>query len=250
MKKVLLTALFIILSSSVWSQPNSTESQKEKELIIPFTEVSIILSIMLIIVLSYMYIKYKKRRKENKIKFITLLKKFEEQKEIDNSQEIVPEISKSEPRPVGESLETKDRNECKSELGINSHTEMKILSNLDKFEKKKAYTNKNISISYLAAEFNTNNRYLSYIINNHKNSDFNSYINTLRVNYIISKLIFDEKYRKYKISTLAEESGFSSHSKFTTTFKSITGISPSVFIEFLEEDNQEKLLELIWGKKF
>ena len=42
----------------------------------------------------------------------------------------------------------------------------------------------------------------------------------------------------YKISYLAENCGFSSHSSFATVFKSITEISPVTFIELLRNEKK------------
>ncbi|WP_340700813.1 helix-turn-helix domain-containing protein [Chryseobacterium arthrosphaerae] len=55
-------------------------------------------------------------------------------------------------------------------------------------------------------------------------------MNELKIYYIINKIETDNRYRNYKISYLAEESGFISHSAFATTFKNITGMPPSEFI--------------------
>ena len=84
----------------------------------------------------------------------------------------------------------------------------------------------------------TNTKYLSYIINNYRNKDFNSYVNELRINYIIAKMETDSRYLNYKISYLAEECGFATHSQFTTVFRNITGLSPSTFITYLRKDGQ------------
>jgi len=64
--------------------------------------------------------------------------------------------------------------------------------------------------------------------------DFKNYINELRVGYIIEKLTTDPQYHKYKISTLAEEAGFSSQSKFAAAFRKVTDVSPSQFLEHLK----------------
>ncbi|NPA07437.1 MAG: helix-turn-helix domain-containing protein [Chlorobi bacterium] len=131
----------------------------------------------------------------------------------------------------------KDRK--KAESPMTSETEAKLLELLNDFEKGTSFTNKNMSLSFLAGELNTNTKYLSHLINRHKNSDFKTYINRLRINYIVDKLINDEKYRQYKISILAEECGFSSHSKFASVFKQMTDHSPSVYIKLLDVENQE-----------
>jgi len=123
---------------------------------------------------------------------------------------------------------------------MTEETMQKILNSLEVFETGTLFNNRNMSLSFLASHFNTNTRYLSRVINHHKHKDFSSYINELRINYIVEKLKNDPVWRQYKISTLAEETGFSSHGKFTPVFKSITGLSPSLFIKYLEEDAQQE----------
>lgn len=121
---------------------------------------------------------------------------------------------------------------------IPSDTETVILAKLKRFENSTRFTNKDISLAVLAGQFDTNTKYLSEVINTHYNVNFNKYINTLRINYLIEKLKCDPNYMNYKISYLAEECGFASHSSFATVFKSITGISPVTFIELLKEEKQ------------
>jgi len=119
---------------------------------------------------------------------------------------------------------------------MTSETETKLLEFLGDFEKGNLYNNKNMSLPFLAGALNTNTKYLSYVINQHKSADFKTYINRLRINYIVHKLINDEKYRQYKIRILADECGFSSHSKFASVFKAVTDFSPSAFIKHLDEE--------------
>ncbi|WP_236709585.1 AraC family transcriptional regulator [Elizabethkingia ursingii] len=114
-------------------------------------------------------------------------------------------------------------------------TEDALLEALYKFEKLQLYKDKNASLSYVASYMETNTKYLSYIIKKHRQKDFTSYINELRVDYIIEKLMTDPVYRQYKISVLADEAGFSSHSKFATIFKNITDVSPSHFINYISQ---------------
>ncbi|HLS70913.1 MAG TPA: helix-turn-helix domain-containing protein [Chitinophagaceae bacterium] len=99
---------------------------------------------------------------------------------------------------------------------------------------------KNISLSKLVGQLKTNNKYLSYIINSHKNTDFNTYINTLRILYIVDKLKNNPKYLEYKIAYLAKESGFTTHSLFSAVFKEITGESPSEFIKKQQDETYLK----------
>lgn len=120
-------------------------------------------------------------------------------------------------------------------FNIPDKTEKDILEKLDEFEASGKFTKANMSLKLLSGQLNTNPRYLSEIINKHKDSNFNSYINGLRIDYILKKLNEEPDYRKYKVSYLGEECGFSSHSLFTTTFKNKVGVSPIEYIKNLEK---------------
>lgn len=116
-------------------------------------------------------------------------------------------------------------------ITISDSTLKELMQKLQNFEDSENYLDKNMSFSLLVGYLNTNAKYLNYILKNIKEKDFNSYINDLRVEYIISKLKSDPQYLNYKISHLADISGFSSHSNFSANFKRSTDLSPSDFID-------------------
>lgn len=119
-------------------------------------------------------------------------------------------------------------NPSKSAMSIEKEDE--LLKKLNKFEKSEKFTAKNFTISQLATLLGTNVKYISFIIAEHHNKNFNEYINHLRIQFIIGKLYNDEKYRSYKISYLSELAGFANHSHFTKSFKKEHSILPSEFI--------------------
>ncbi|MCL9805796.1 helix-turn-helix domain-containing protein [Flavobacterium amniphilum] len=121
---------------------------------------------------------------------------------------------------------------------VPQETEQLLLSKLKRFENSTRFTNKDMSLAVLAGQFETNTKYLSEVINKHYNVNFNTYINKLRINFIVKKLKSDSNFINYKISYLAETCGFSSHSSFATVFKSITGIAPITFIELLKDEKE------------
>jgi AraC-like DNA-binding protein len=125
--------------------------------------------------------------------------------------------------------------------GLLKESEEQILAGLKKFESSTKFTNKEMSLGMLAAQLNTNTKYLSEVINRHKQKNFNAYINELRINHITEKIKNDSNYLNYKVSYLADEAGFSSHSTFTTVFKSIVGISPIGFVELIKNQKETVL---------
>lgn len=115
-------------------------------------------------------------------------------------------------------------------------TERNLLEKLAEFEKSDAFLEGGFSLASMATLLNTNTKYLSYLIKSYKNTDFNSYINRLRINFVVEMLQKDPTWRQHKISTMAAASGFSSHSQFAAVFKDCTGLSPSVFIKHLSSE--------------
>lgn len=120
---------------------------------------------------------------------------------------------------------------------ISREMEALILKGMKTFEMQRGFLKHEISLSKLASQIGVNHRYLSYVIKHHKHQDFSTYINTLRIDYIIALLETNPDMLKYKISYLADLCGFASHSRFTITFKRVKGISPSTFIEQIKERN-------------
>jgi AraC-like DNA-binding protein len=115
-------------------------------------------------------------------------------------------------------------------------TEQRILRKLEKFEQSGLFLKNSVSLPFLASYCHTNTKYLSHIVNSCKEKDFTNYINELRIRYIIQKLTEEPQYLKYKISALAEETGFSSQSKFSVAFKKVTSVTPSEFLQQLKKD--------------
>jgi len=170
---------------------------------------------------------------ENQRKFRNILQRIEKQPQNKNLQR-ASETSRLTNLPEPSKLDTGDFHDDENKAQIlPENTEQQILSRLEQFEKSHHYLQPNITLQSLAKTLDTNTKYLSFVINSHKNSNFNHYLNELRINYIILKLKNEPRYRKYKISYLATEAGFTSQSSFATVFKTITGLSPSIFISYL-----------------
>lgn len=85
-----------------------------------------------------------------------------------------------------------------------------------------------ISLSILADSLNISAHQLSYLLNNGFNQNFFQFINTYRVD-TAKQLLLDNKNNKLSILGIAFESGFKSKTSFNTTFKKITGLTPSQF---------------------
>jgi len=121
--------------------------------------------------------------------------------------------------------------ESKKGLDIDNDIIDDILKNLKIFEQQEGFLIQQLSIQQLATQVETNSKYLSSIINTYKEVNFTTYINNLRVDYIIEKLKRDKIFRKYTIKAIADEGGFNSIDSFSRAFTKRTGLKPSYFIK-------------------
>ncbi|MGB6084934.1 helix-turn-helix domain-containing protein [Moheibacter sp.] len=150
---------------------------------------------------------------------------YKRKKERDLFRKIISELEEEKTEEFKEEESQKDL-----DLIAPSLMEEEILQKLKKFEESEKFTHPNLNISTLAVQLKTNTTYLSEVINKYKKKNFNAYINELRIHYICEKIYKHPEFLNYKISYLATQSGFASHSAFATVFKNVTGISPSVFL--------------------
>ncbi|WP_353164350.1 helix-turn-helix domain-containing protein [Empedobacter brevis] len=193
---------------------------------------SIIVGSILLAATVVIFVINRKSKKRLKIKFEKIIADLQQKKNADSTN-IFP-------------VATTENNTqaSKSELQISKimsvEKEKELLQKLMLFEEGTEYTSKNFTFSNFISALETNSKYANYIVKQHRGKSFNDYINGLRIQYIIEKLYNHPEYLNYKISYLAEISGFSTHSRFAQIFKSVTEISPSKFIQQLVNAQEKK----------
>lgn len=171
------------------------------------------ISALLIIILLSSFIFYRKKQLQNKKNFDALLLKMDA---LEKEKKATPSVKKSS-------------------LKITDENVMKILKGLEKFEQKKMYLHKNCTVHYVAKKIDTNNTYLSKVLQMHKKKKFIPYITDLRIEYAITELKNNTQFRSYDIKSIAAELGFNTAESFAKAFKRKTGIYPSFFIKNLNK---------------
>ncbi|VXC60752.1 MULTISPECIES: helix-turn-helix domain-containing protein [Chryseobacterium] len=189
------------------------EIQKQNK-IRQFRNTSIIVLFFVLGIIAYFL--YESRRSKDLKKQLAF---FEKQKAREKSIQLKDKIEKEQ------------KNTEKESSKVSKEKEDEILQKLQEWELSANFLSKNMSISILSAQTEINTKYLSEVINSNKGKNFNAYINELRINHIASLLKNDPTFLNYKVSYLAEYSGFSSHGAFTNVFKSVTGMSPNHYIQ-------------------
>ncbi|WP_298311006.1 AraC family transcriptional regulator [uncultured Aquimarina sp.] len=124
------------------------------------------------------------------------------------------------------------------EIGISEEVVKEILKKLQAMEDNHKFLATNLTITSLSKQLKTNPNYLSKIVNRYKGKSFSQYISELRINYLVTRLQSDPKFRKYTVKAIAQEIGFNSQDAFSKAFYKSTGIYPSYFIKELEKQQQ------------
>ncbi|RXM50556.1 hypothetical protein BOQ64_17580 [Chryseobacterium sp. CH25] len=181
-------------------------------------KIAVISFVILVLITAGMLIY---RRRSNKI----IHKKYED---------LITEIrSENKDGKITEPVSDKN-NTVKSSVTITDETVKALLLKLEKFETSEKYLRKDLSLSWMANSLATNPKYLSEVIKVYRKHNFTSYINELRINYIVKKLYENPIYREYKIAYLAEECGYVTPRVFVNAFKQQKGFTPSYFVEQLK----------------
>ncbi len=106
---------------------------------------------------------------------------------------------------------------------------------------EKLYLDETLSLPKLAEKMQSSVHNLSYLLNDGFNENFFQFVNKYRVEEA-KNLLLSTKYEQLSMIGIAYESGFSSKTTFNTTFKKMTGISPSAFLsDFSREKNPIQL---------
>jgi AraC-like DNA-binding protein len=92
------------------------------------------------------------------------------------------------------------------------------------------YLQQGFSLPQLAKETKFQLQHVSAFLNQHMGENFNDYINKFRVNHLISLFEQDPTIiDQFTLEYLGNQSGFGSRSAFITSFKKITGQTPSAY---------------------
>ncbi len=95
---------------------------------------------------------------------------------------------------------------------------------------QKKYRDAQYNAHQLAAELDTNVRYISAVIRVRHHTNYNTYVNRLRVEEAMM-LLTDPRYANLNIEYIAKMVGFSNRQSFYTAFQKFVGTTPRAYRE-------------------
>lgn len=202
-----------LLQQKELSDLKEAKQQQQRRLIYSLLISGVVIGLLLLVLVTL-----SKKRKIASQKFEELLAKINSLEK--NKQEVLVDV--------------KDKVlEEKTTVDIHKETFDEILKGLAQLEKEQYFLKQDCNSYNVAKKIKTNTSYLSKVVNAHYQKNFNTYINDLRINYVILKLKEDTRFRSYSIQSISEEIGYKSSDSFTKYFKRRTGLLPSIYIKKL-----------------
>lgn len=102
----------------------------------------------------------------------------------------------------------------------------------------KLFKDEKFNLSKLSVALDVNSTYISKAIRYKGYSNFNTYLNIYRINYV-KKLFTEIDFQKTTLMYIYTEAGFSNQSTFNRVFKQIEGITPSEYSQKNLKNNRE-----------
>ncbi|HEX5667970.1 MAG TPA: helix-turn-helix domain-containing protein, partial [Chitinophagaceae bacterium] len=96
---------------------------------------------------------------------------------------------------------------------------------------EQAFLKTGFSISDLSDAVGHPVHQISAYLNSHLGVNFNEYINSYRINYLLEKLKENQDWQKFTLEALGQKAGFSNRFTFLNAFKKVTGETPSLYLK-------------------
>ena len=191
----------------------STIRQKDKLIVLSFIAGSLIFAALLVI-----FILYRIRNKAYKLLVYRSL-------ENTGNAQLVKMIDNTDEEDTMEV--------CNGIPALDEKLKKRIEISLNKQLDVKVYLEPNFLLKTLAEKCGTNRSYLSQFINERYNTNFNTFINALRINE--AKQIISDKNNDIPLKELYLRLGFNTYSVFNEAFKKHVGVTPNFYLKTVKE---------------
>lgn len=199
------TSQYIANAIQVKHREQAEQAQLEADAYRKNMIIWVVVSIIAILLLSYIFIQYRRLRAAHRVL-------------IEKSRQWADQISESYNRDITD-----------SDAEITEDT--RIMQQIQDYViKDRNYLNSDLNLGSIAQELNINRTYISSAINHVMGKNFSTYINEYRIAEAI-RLLNDPAYNSFLSDDLYLSVGFNNKRSFYNNFKKITGIPPGEFIE-------------------
>ena len=142
-------------------------------------------------------------------------------------------------RPILEAIIEKSQHASETSSSKLSHETVLKKELIQLFEKEKIYKHCDLRITNVCESLNTNRTYISRMINDDFDMNFNEFVNKYRLREA-KELLASHDNNLYTMEYIAEKSGFGSVASFSRVFKESEGLTPGKYREIQKSVKAQK----------
>ena len=218
-----------------------TDMRHHREVMTMVTLVSLGFLLVLLVLLYLVYRKNVDLTRSNQSlyqKNVEMLQAEEEERRMRrqlHSKE--PASVAEEPEPAAEMAD--DEPKYKSSH-LNDEDKAQLLASiLEVMETSDEIYSPDFSLERLAMLAHSRYKYVSQVINEHYQQNFNTFLNSYRIKEACKRMRDVGQYGNYTIEAISESVGFKSRSTFVASFKRITGLTPSQYQRMAKQEAEQ-----------
>lgn len=216
-----------------------TDIRRHREVMSYVTLISLGFLMLLLVLLYLVYRKNGELRRSNQslyLKNVEMLRAEEEERRRRR------QLQEMETHAVVDAIETPESdNDIKYKNShLSDNDKKQLLSRiLEVMDTSDEIFSPDFSLERLAMLSDSKYKYVSQVINEHYQQNFNNFLNSYRIKEACKRMGDIANYGNYTIEAISESVGFKSRSTFVTSFKRITGLTPSQYQRMAREESQQ-----------
>lgn len=144
-------------------------------------------------------------------------------------------------RQRAEAEEKKAVRKSSGSNGLKDAQKQQLIDAINKvMEEGDQYCQQDFTIATLAKLIESNDRYVSLVVNEHFGKSFTELLNDYRIKKACERLTDNARYAHLTIAAIGQSVGYKSQTTFIKQFKKCTGLTPSVYQKFAAEDKRKE----------
>ena len=215
-----------------------TDIKRHREVMSYVTMISLGFLMVLLVLLYLVYRKNGELRRSNQLlyqKNVDMLRAEEEERRMRRQLQ-------DKEAPVVNSVESVEGDGDVKYKGshLSDNDKQQLLTRiLEVMETSDEIFSPDFSLERLAMMCDSKYKYVSQVINEHYQQNFNNFLNSYRIKEACKRMGDVANYGNYTIEAISESVGFKSRSTFVTSFKRITGLTPSQYQRMAREESEQ-----------
>lgn len=214
-----------------------TEVKQHREVMSIVTLVSLG---FLLIVLVLLYLVYRKNGELTRSNQLLYQKNVEMLRAEEEERRMRRQLQEKTPLAVDESPATSLEADVKYKGShLSDEDKEQLLSHIQAImDNSDEIYSPDFSLERLAMILDSRYKYVSQVINEYYQQNFNNFLNSYRIKEACKRMGDMENYGNYTIEAISESVGFKSRSTFVSSFKRITGLTPSQYMRLARQESK------------